>query len=528
MAINSVNEKRLDTTKNKSVPVSQDLIYQAKQMFPGYDDNMAMTLYVMDKAARQQETDSHQNKLIQTQKSQNDKLTGAVRSLSQELQDFEQQSLETDREVERLKDLTTKLKPAGELQQQTAKASRKELEKLEAKLNSIKSVPGIDQQKFTELSKQVEQMKNYKSTDDKDIQKIEQLLSTLQGKSGASDQMFDKVMGQLEKTQQDLDAKEQRFQAYIEKKSGEVSGLKSKVSNIEKSGAEQLQTYQQKINDLDQSIENANNKAEELYTKAWSTQKKTGEQIKELNKASIAQDAILNNLLDLVAKLNPELQNKVTPALSKLQNISKRADQEISKQDPELQQALVPTSNIEPSDLSSVKDVLGKDQEQDFEYDSDKEYPADVQQHAQKATSDLLSQMKSRKGSLKEAQPGSTEMISAAEQAVATVYPLFIRKYPGIANSYTPEFIQKMLLSTIWTGLLVYIESPDFDESYIFNYMDKVFKRFQQIKPPAGTQPEFKVIDPVAPSTQGQLRESKTKRIINGFESYLDNLIKDI
>ena len=67
-----VIEKRQDTTKTKSVPVSQDLIYQARQMFPGYDDNMAMALYVMDKAERQQETDNQQNKLIQVQKAQNE------------------------------------------------------------------------------------------------------------------------------------------------------------------------------------------------------------------------------------------------------------------------------------------------------------------------------------------------------------------------------------------------------------------------------------------------------------------------
>ena len=67
MAFNPVARKQ-DTTKTKSVPVSQDLIYQAKQMFPGYDDSTAMALYVMNKAEKQQETDNVQNKLIQTQK----------------------------------------------------------------------------------------------------------------------------------------------------------------------------------------------------------------------------------------------------------------------------------------------------------------------------------------------------------------------------------------------------------------------------------------------------------------------------
>jgi chromosome segregation ATPase len=248
MATQPVRQKQ-DTTKTKSVPVSQDLIYQAKQMFPGYEDSTAMALYVMDKAQKQQETDSLQNKLIQTQKSQNDKLTNAVKSLSQELHDFENQSLETDREVERLKDLTTRLRPAGEIQQQTAKASREELEKLEQKLNSLKSTPGIDQEKFVQLSKQVEQMKNMKSVDDGDVKKIEQILSSLQGKQGASDELFNKAMDRLNKTQQALDGKEERFKAYIAKKSGEVKGA-------QKTSAEELKKYADMVDKYKQDIEN--------------------------------------------------------------------------------------------------------------------------------------------------------------------------------------------------------------------------------------------------------------------------------
>jgi hypothetical protein len=313
MAINPVKQRRQDTTKTKSVPVSQDLIYQAKQMFPGYDDSMAMALYVMDKAARQQETDTQQNKLIQTQKAQNDKLTGVVKSLGQELHDFEQQSLETDREVERLKDLSAKLRPAGELQQQAAKASREELEKLEAKLNSIKSVPGIDQQKFTELSKQVDQMKNMKSVDDKDVQRIENILSSLQGKQGASDELFNKAMSELNQTREKLDAKEERFKAYIEKKSGEVK-------NVQKSSAEELKKYSDIVAGYKKDVDN------------FSTQMRNELDIARNIRGEIQQDAEdMDRLIKYIRNIIPDSKGIVRePSQPKQQQTSQLPNQEQS------------------------------------------------------------------------------------------------------------------------------------------------------------------------------------------------------
>ena len=258
MAFNPVARKQ-DTTKTKSVPVSQDLIYQAKQMFPGYDDSTAMALYVMNKAEKQQETDNVQNKLIQTQKSQNDKLTGAVRSLGQELQDFEQQSIETDREVERLKDLTNKLRPTGELQKQTAKASADELAKLEQKLEAMKSVPGMDQEKFMQLAKQVDQIKSSEAVDNSEIQKIEKALTMLQGKNGASDEVFNKTMSALEKTQQSLIDKETRFQSYIDKQPGERQKVAKQVGQA---ASQEIEKFQQKLDALNQGVTDAETRLE--------------------------------------------------------------------------------------------------------------------------------------------------------------------------------------------------------------------------------------------------------------------------
>ena len=85
------------------LPVDRDLIYRAKNKYPGYSSEQAMILLISDEMKNQEKTDSTQNRLIDTQKRENERLRGAVDSLGKELQDFEQQSQETDREVERLK-----------------------------------------------------------------------------------------------------------------------------------------------------------------------------------------------------------------------------------------------------------------------------------------------------------------------------------------------------------------------------------------------------------------------------------------
>ena len=55
------------------LPVDKDLIYRAKNKYPGYSSEQAMILLISDEMKNQEKTDSVQNKLIDTQKRENER-----------------------------------------------------------------------------------------------------------------------------------------------------------------------------------------------------------------------------------------------------------------------------------------------------------------------------------------------------------------------------------------------------------------------------------------------------------------------
>ena len=199
------------------LPVDRDLIYRAKNKYPGYSSEQAMILLISDEMKNQEKTDSTQNRLIDTQKRENERLRGAVDSLGKELQDFEQQSQETDREVERLKQLSSTLTTGGTETKRKAKLSADDLEKLQVDLETLKTKPGMDPNKFQQLEQQIKLMASNPSVSNADLAKINSLVDTLNKQKVIGDELYSKVENQLAVTQQDLDKKEGRFSKYIEK-----------------------------------------------------------------------------------------------------------------------------------------------------------------------------------------------------------------------------------------------------------------------------------------------------------------------
>jgi len=241
----------------KGLPVDKDLIYQARNKYPGYDSQQALTLYIADQMTTQEKTDSVQNKLIDTQKRENERLRGAVDSLGQELQDFEQQSIETDREVERLKQLSSTLTTGGTDTKRKAKLSADDLEKLQADLETLKTKPGMDPKKFQQLEQQIKLMASNPSVENADIEKINSLLNTLNKQKTIGDDLYKKVEDQLVATQQELDKKENRFKGYIDKKKGEVDV-------IQKSHAQEIQKYAGIVQGYQKDIEKFNTEVQKL------------------------------------------------------------------------------------------------------------------------------------------------------------------------------------------------------------------------------------------------------------------------
>ncbi len=224
-----------EAPKGPTLSLDKDLMQRAMLKFPGYDSQQALSLYIADKAAKQQKTDDAQNNLINKQQS-------ALKTIGQELQDYEAQAQETDREVERLKQLSGTLTTGSANRQQKAKVSADELEKLQKDLEALKSKPGMDPEKYKEIEQQISALANSNGAEDADVKKLQNLVNNIQSKANVN---YDAVAAQLEKTKQDLDSKEMRFQNYIDD-----------TNTYKKTSAEEIQKYSQIVDAAKEKIDN--------------------------------------------------------------------------------------------------------------------------------------------------------------------------------------------------------------------------------------------------------------------------------
>jgi len=245
-----------EAPKGPALSLDNDLIQQAKLNHPGYDGQQALTLDIIAKAKQQQKTDAAQNNLINTQQN-------AIKSIGKELQDYEAQAQETDREVERLKQLSGTLTTGSADRQQKAKVSADELEKLQKDLEALKSKPGMDPEKYKQIEQQISALANSAGAEDVDVKKLQNLVNNIQNKANVN---YNAVAAQLEKTKQDLDDKEERFKKYV-KDTGDYKETTSKeLEKIAKNSAEEIkkysdivQGYQKQIDNFDSEIEQEKN-----------------------------------------------------------------------------------------------------------------------------------------------------------------------------------------------------------------------------------------------------------------------------
>lgn len=224
-----------------ALSLDKDLMQRAMLKFPGYDSQQALSLYIADKAVQQQKTDAAQDNLISTQRN-------AIQSLGQELQDYEAQAQETDREVERLKQLSGTLTTGSADRQEKAKISADELEKLQKDLQLLKSKPGMDPEKFKNLEAQIKELVNNPAAEDKDVNKLQALIASVQEKQSLGDTQFNELNKKLKQTQDELEAKEVRFKKSLARNTSQfdknasalkkyadiVAGYQRTIDNFEK------------------------------------------------------------------------------------------------------------------------------------------------------------------------------------------------------------------------------------------------------------------------------------------------------
>lgn len=292
---NVISEKTLGQPSksigDRPLPRSQDIMYQAQRKYPDRSPDQALSLFINDEMEQNKNMDFEQNKLINAQKRENEKLRRSLQDLSDELHGHEQTAMDTEREVQRLRDLSAKLKPAGELQQQAVKASQEQVQKMLNDLDQIKTKPGIDDAKIKELEQKI--MQAQEGSTQKQVQQLEKVLADMSVKSSINDKYFDAVSKRLS----DIENQETQRQ----------SGLEKRLTDFET----------RKMTDFEKKIENVAQQLDAKEERFKKYIKKTGQKLRQAEQEAENTVADLQKANDVALKQIMYLKNKLSGSTAK-------------------------------------------------------------------------------------------------------------------------------------------------------------------------------------------------------------------
>lgn len=504
---------------------SQDIQYKASQQFPDRSPEQALQLYVANKMADNDKMNLDQNKLINSQKRENEKLRRSLQDLGQELHDHERTAGDTEREVSRLKQLSARLGPAGQEQQQIAKASADKVQAMLNDLDNLKNKPGIDEKKFKELSDKVEQLKS-KPIDNVEVEKIQMALAVMNKQKSVDDELFNKVMQRLEKTEQELSDKEQRFQQSLSRNAEKIGGWGNKFKDLDKKIKDIEGTTEIVFNDL----ADKQNQAEEMYTQSWATMKKTRELLKDIDNTKDEQQDMIDRLFDLVAQLNPDASNKVKDNVARLKTLSTNIKDKEDKEEADV--AKIPPEPVSGEELELAQQSEPQQSDDELAQSlADKLKNKTIQFPKTQDERDIMQKRRMSEDNSKKfedqplanTQPNQNNEYSQEELEIGIreMIDLFNRRYPADAKEHHPDVIRKIIRKTIGGSLLIL--GDDITPQHIFKYLDRVQRVLHRTTQP--TQPELPGIPRTNPNRQ-QYNNPKDSQIESLVTVYQNKLLE--
>lgn len=87
----------------RPLPIDKDLLHSATQKFPGYSPEQALILFLADKIENNEKTDSSQTNAIRKQQRDS-------QSIHSELDNLEQDEMNIEKELNRIRALSNRLK----------------------------------------------------------------------------------------------------------------------------------------------------------------------------------------------------------------------------------------------------------------------------------------------------------------------------------------------------------------------------------------------------------------------------------
>lgn len=456
-----------EAVQDRPLARSQDIQYQASREYPDRSPEQALQLYVSNKLQQSEKMDLDQNKLINSQKRENEKLRRSLNDLSNELHDHERTAQDTEREVQRLRDLSSKLKPAAQIQQNLVKLSSEQAQRMLNDLEALKSKPGMDVDKYKQLQAEIEKATKGQSSS-KEVKQLEKMLDTLNQKQSVDDEMF--------KT------------------------LTSKLQSIEQLGSE-------RITDLETDLEKKEQRFRKSIARSADQIKQWGNKYNEINDKISAAEQHLNSLLDKIDTADLENANEKIDRLTKL----------IYHMNPEIRkQAVTPTKSL----ATSVKDVGDQDEVYRAmaanQPVSGEEYTANTQQpqSMSNVTSIANRYKKMNEQAMSQDDEIETELIPALVDIYNNEYPLELRQW-------SPEQLKEIMRRTIHGSLLIY--SPDIDEARIKYYLNMCHRWLKKTKPATPQLPDV----PQSPPEDYKTNPTRAKPFSKSAESFSESLSRE-
>jgi hypothetical protein len=235
-AISEKAEPQANDTIKRSVPIAKDVMFQAQRKYRDYEPEQALSLFLADKLEDFDRRDLDQNKVINAQRQENDKLKREVGTLGQELENLQAHSQESDSELERLRQLSGGLR--ADVEQR--RVGSREVQDLLAQVEALKNKSGMDPESYEKLKAQIEKEINdfrEKGVNPEKFAELQQQLDNITRAariSGDDLENIEKLLQQVEAGQQKVEVEKTNIASRIKDLEQSQAELEQREKNIDK------------------------------------------------------------------------------------------------------------------------------------------------------------------------------------------------------------------------------------------------------------------------------------------------------
>jgi hypothetical protein len=492
---------------DRTIPIEKNIMYQAQRKYRDFAPDQALNLFLSDKLDDFDRRDLDQNKVINRQRQENERLRSQVGQMGQELQDLETRSAESDAELERLRSLSGGLRSDIEKR----RVSGQEVQEILAQIETLKNKPGMDPKQYDELKLQVEKEIEDFRKNGVNPEKFAELQRSLEGMAQASElskdsvQQVQNMLGKVEAGRKEVEAGKMDVMAKLQQLEKEQADFEKEAKEKEKEVEKKLiaaairagrrgkpaeyKISKKRLDQLENDVIPALLKQADVLTK----------QNQEQAIININQD---HEIEDTIEKLNiissaTGLSKKIgAPVVKPVGQMSQEVDQD------EVYKAMTKGKEIPPAPFAQAQPETQVEPEPEPEMDQ--EQPSDVDKEPDYNLGDigkLVGKFSRQPRNVKKGSGGIMSNIYEAEQegeeereltdeeyeelmekqllpALLNIYRSY---YPDDLRNYTQDQIKDVMRYWAPGGLLIY--GKDVEKIRTLKFLSFVHNKLKKIPP---------------------------------------------